>query len=108
MKYSRKDIILFLATGFGISRYAPQPGKGTAGSLVALLLFLLIPSASGRTYWTFLILFTVLAVYVAGEAEKILNEKDSPLIVIDEFVGVFVSLTFLPKRFGILLFGFVL
>ncbi|HLD30413.1 MAG TPA: phosphatidylglycerophosphatase A [bacterium] len=107
MTINREKIIIFLATGFGISPYAPHPGRGTVGSLAALLVYLILPG-NIHFYWPFLVLFTAAAVYISGEAEKILGEKDPAIIVIDEFAGVFLSLAFLPKKFGIILLGMVI
>ena len=38
----------------------------------------------------------------------IIISKDSPLIVIDEFAGMFFALAFLPKQFGVIIIAFIL
>ena len=122
MTINREKIIIFLATGFGISPYAPHPGRGTVGSLAALLVYLILPgsinnifakpeSSKRNTLHGISVSLDCLRhhnVYISGEAEKILGEKDPAIIVIDEFAGVFLSLAFLPKKFGIILLGMVI
>jgi len=103
----KDKIVLFFATGFNVSYYAPHPGKGTIGTLVAMLLYFIIPT-SPSFYWIFLIIFTGFAVYISGVAEILLGEKDSPLIVIDEFAGYFFTMAFLPKTFLLAVVGFAL
>jgi phosphatidylglycerophosphatase A len=92
----RKQIILFLATGFyvGYIPFAP----GTFGTLVGLpfcLLFTLI-----GTKWAFLLTLVIIcfAIGIAHQAEKNLQKKDPGLIVIDEMAGILV--TFLAISFN--------
>ncbi|RLD17372.1 MAG: phosphatidylglycerophosphatase A [Caldiserica bacterium] len=103
----RNKIILFIATGFNISYYAPQPGKGTVGTLIAMIIYFLLP-VNPSFYWIFLIIFTIFAIFISGEAEKIIGEEDSPLIVIDEFAGYFFTMAFIPKSFFMAMIGFFL
>ncbi|HAM52279.1 MAG TPA: phosphatidylglycerophosphatase A [Nitrospiraceae bacterium] len=68
---------------------------GTFGSLVAMLIFASLKP--GNTAAISLLLFTVLiGTFSAQQAEKLMNEKDSRHIVIDEFAGYAVSVLFLP------------
>ena len=53
-------------------------------------------------------LFLAVAVWIAGEAEKIFNKKDSGLIVIDEMAGFLVTLYGIPLTGVSLLVGFLL
>ncbi|MDA0709682.1 MAG: phosphatidylglycerophosphatase A [bacterium] len=83
-----------IATGFfsGYSVIAP----GTAGSAVALILYCLLPDL-GFWQWTALLLITTLvAVYTSGQGEKAWG-KDPGYVVIDEVVGFFVTVCFLPQ-----------
>jgi phosphatidylglycerophosphatase A len=52
--------------------------------------------------------FTLLAVYAAGEAERIFDRKDSPRIVIDEIVGLLWSLAFVGPTIGRIVLAFFL
>jgi phosphatidylglycerophosphatase A len=99
-------LIKVAATGFG-SGYAPI-APGTAGSLVGIVIYL----ALTRLPWPFqlatILLLTLFAVYVSGEAEKIFNKKDSSYIVIDEIVGQQFALFFVPPTILYIALGFFL
>jgi phosphatidylglycerophosphatase A len=86
--------------------YIPK-APGTAGTAAALLLlFLIKPSAP-----VFLLLIlgaTVLGVMVSDRAEKILKDKDSSHIVIDEAAGYLFAMAFLPQTVGYLIAAFIL
>lgn len=79
-----KNIILMLASGFGLG-YTPK-APGTVGSLLGLVLAFWFPS---NLY--LVIGVSLLGVLVAHEAEKILEEHDSPIIVIDEVAGFLIA-----------------
>ncbi len=85
-----KTVIKLIATGLG-SGYSPF-APGTAGTLVAIPLYLALSPLSWPLYLASVSLLTLLAVYASGEAEKIFGRKDSPRIVIDEIVGFLWSL----------------
>jgi phosphatidylglycerophosphatase A len=98
--------IKFLATGFFIG-YLPF-APGTFGTVL-----------SGAVYYFFfpqdiklrlIILFAsiVLAVFLSGAAEKIFNKRDDSKIVIDEIVGFFAVLVFIPQVCKFQLAAFVL
>jgi phosphatidylglycerophosphatase A len=78
---------------------------GTFGSLAGLFLFYII---RGNKFSCALItLFLVLLGFlVSGQAEKIFQKKDPPVVVIDEVSGMLLSLLFIPfdSRFIILAF----
>lgn len=79
-----KNIILLLASGFGLG-YTPK-ASGTVGSLLGVVLALLFPN---NLY--LVVGMGLLGVLVAHEAEKILEEHDSPKIVIDEIAGFLIA-----------------
>src|SRR6187455_1182092 len=87
-----------LATGFG-SGYSPI-APGTAGSLVGLLLFwplrrLPTPALLAVVAVSFLV-GTAAATSVARRAGR----KDPGIVVVDEVVGMWTSLLFLPFTVG--------
>ena len=106
-----------IATGFGsgFSPFAP----GTAGALVAILL--LMPFMYFEeirfdfdNYWLaelpfigVILLFHFLGVKSANEMEKEWGH-DAQRIVVDEMVGVWISLIFMPLNWLTLLLAFVL
>ncbi len=94
-----------IGSGF-YSGYFPV-APGTAGSLVALLIYF-IPGFSNPLFMIAAILAaTWMGVYVSGRFEDVYG-KDPAFCVIDEFVGMWISLLFLPKVFWIILVAFIL
>jgi phosphatidylglycerophosphatase A len=83
----------FLATGF-YSGYAPI-APGTAGSAVAWLIFILIPGLRDLPLLLLIVLVFFIGVKVATDVEKT-DGHDASVIVIDEMVGMWVSLLILP------------
>ncbi|NPA15560.1 MAG: phosphatidylglycerophosphatase A [Deferribacteres bacterium] len=86
----RSPKVLFLTgLGAGLSPVAP----GTAGSVVGLLLYLLFLSKMPCIIALFVILFVMgLSIHFCEESVALFGEEDSPKIVIDEIVGMWVSL----------------
>jgi len=89
--------------GAGFSPVAP----GTAGSLLAVLLVYFL---SPFPVWIFILVLIILffaGVYTGTQIEK---EKghDPSLVVIDEFVGMGISLLFLDKDWRFYLIAFIL
>ena len=100
----KRFIIYTIGTGLG-SGYIPI-APGTAGSLIALLIYFLFPLSSVHWLLISVLLFFV-GVWVGSEIEK--NEGDDPgLVVIDEMVGQWLAVIFLPPTLVTLLIGFVL
>ena len=93
MKF-RNRTVLFLATGFftGTVPFAP----GTFGSLIGLPLFFFLSHLNILRSFAWVLLFVIFSVWIASAAEKILNEEDSPRIVIDEIAGMTVVFLGLP------------
>jgi len=95
-----------LATGFG-SGYSPI-APGTAGTAVGLLLFLplqLLPAGAqlAATVVTF-----VVGVFAGTHVARRASLKDPGIVVIDEIVGLWVSLLFLPFTPAVAALGFLL
>ncbi len=80
----KKNIIVLLASGFGLG-LVPK-GPGTFGTLFGLVLAVLVPD---NIY--LVIGISLLGVWVSHEAEKALEEHDSPKIVIDEVAGFLIA-----------------
>ncbi|MFK7908806.1 MAG: phosphatidylglycerophosphatase A [Chitinophagales bacterium] len=100
----------FFATGF-YSGYAPK-APGTAGSLLAAVLLGLAAYFVPQWVNTYsliavILLFFIIGVIAADQLEETLG-KDPGCIVIDEFVGMWITLLFLPINWFTLLIGFVL
>jgi phosphatidylglycerophosphatase A len=81
------NLKLWVAQGFGVGRI--PFGPGTFGSLVGLLWFaiLLVP----RNLWFFsagTLVGIALSVWLCGEGEKILKQKDPGSVVLDEIAAI--------------------
>ncbi len=88
----RKFFIYGFGTGLGTG-YAPI-APGTAGSLLGLVLFFLFPL--NGWYW---LAITVLVFFIGVWTSTIIEKEkgeDPPIVVIDEVVGQWVALLFIP------------
>ncbi|HSB33419.1 MAG TPA: phosphatidylglycerophosphatase A [Nitrospirota bacterium] len=101
-----RAVVLFIAQGAysGKSPFAP----GTAGTAVAILLFLGVRNLSPVSYGTLCVVLCIIGTWTADEAELILGRKDHPSIVIDEIAGYLISLFLVPPTWGFVIAGFFL
>jgi phosphatidylglycerophosphatase A len=98
--------ILKLIATLGFIGYIPV-APGTFGSLAALAAFMFLrPSISLQV--AILLIMIPLATISSHVAERLLNEKDSSHIIIDEFCGYFLSVLFVPCSAGYALAAFFL
>ena len=81
---------------------------GTFGTLPGLPICWLL-SRIDLSITVFLIVLTIpLAIWISGKAERLIGKKDPGSIVIDEIVGMIVTLAGLPFNAITVGFGFVL
>jgi len=100
-----KTLLKYIATA-GFIGYIPF-APGTFGSLLGLILFIIFkPSITAHIL--IIIFGTIIGIYASTTAEKIFNEKDSGRIVIDELIGFFVSVFYLPHTPGFIFAAFFL
>lgn len=99
------QLIMAIATGMFIGRIPMAPG--TWASLAALLPWLLIRNLSLPVYLAVLATVFVIGFFAAGSAEKILDQPDSGAIVIDEILGMFITLTQAPAHPAAWILGFI-
>jgi phosphatidylglycerophosphatase A len=101
-----RRLAILLATwgGVGFSPFAP----GTAGTLAAIPIFLLLSLLPLWIYLPCVLGIALLACWAAEAAERIFHEKDPHCVVIDEAVGLFITMTALPVTWTYLVAGFVL
>ena len=86
----------WLSTIFKIGYLPIAPG--TWGSLVALLIwYLIIGHISTVTLIGLIVVIFALGVYTSSITEINMATKDPSVIVIDEWVGQWIALLFLPK-----------
>lgn len=95
-----------IATGLGAGKMKKAPG--TWGSLAAFVPWLFIKDLAPATYFTILVLVFILGFFVSGSAEKILDSPDAGCIVIDEILGMFITLMVAPSHPAAWVLGFVL
>lgn len=105
-----RSVVILLATGFG-SGYSPV-APGTAGSIVgALLVWVVFGPMWQASVPLALIVFVVAfaaSCRLAGEAERIFNEHDSPKIVIDEVLGMAATMFLNPLGWQYMAAGFLI
>lgn len=97
--------MLALATGFAVGRIPRAPG--TFGTLLGVPICFGLAEI-GVVAAAFVVGGLILgAVWVAGEAERLLGQKDAPCIVIDEIVGMVIALAGAPLTPLHLVAGFI-
>ncbi len=94
------------ATGL-YSGYLPK-APGTWGSLAGLLLFLPLRTLPLPVYGAVVLALLILGISAAGAAEKILDQSDPGVVVIDEIVGILITLFAAPDKPWIWLAGFLI
>ena len=97
---------LTLVATIGFLGYFPF-APGTIGTLFALVLFLLT-DVPVYAHFLIIIIGALLGIHASTVAEKRLEEKDSKKIIIDEFIGFYVSVFYLPRTFGFVIAAFLL
>lgn len=78
------------------------------GSLVGILLYIPLSYLTLGSYLVTLLALIFLAAWASTIAEILLGEKDSQKIVIDEVVGILVTLALVPYSWKFMLAGFML
>lgn len=101
-----RDPVLLLAFGFG-SGLAPK-APGTWGTLAAIPFFLLLNQLSASIYLLILLIATIAGIYLCGQAAERLGVHDHPGIVWDEFVGLWITLLWVPEGWIWIFAGFLL
>lgn len=99
-------LFLFIATGAG-SGYLPK-APGTWGSLAGVLLWSGLYQLDIDMYMAVVTTLFVIGTAAAGAAEKLLDQGDPGLVVIDEIVGQLIALALAPAHPLAALAGFAL
>jgi phosphatidylglycerophosphatase A len=103
----RRQVILFLATMGGAGYLPGMPG--TWGSLAALPVWWLMQRHLSPWGYLFAWLgLLAVSLWVAGEAWSMLGQSDHPTIVLDEAMGLFIALAWVPPKWLWVLLGFIL
>ena len=93
-----------VATFFYLGKLPIAPG--TWGSMGALILWLFLPVTTSVHLSVILLLF-VLGVYSSHKVAKYMQVHDPSEVVIDEAVGMGISLFMLPHSYGLYLLAFI-
>jgi phosphatidylglycerophosphatase A len=105
------NLSVLISTLFGTGYFSKIPG--TAGTLIAALVYLLLPIKlfdnleNNVIFLIWILILSLIAVFFISKAEKKLGH-DSNKIVLDEFMGYFIAVVFLPKTVLIAIFAFIL
>lgn len=80
---------------------------GTFGSIIGLLIFF---SLNYSTLLLLIVTFSllVLGLWSSAKAERVFKQKDHRCIVIDEVLGMLISLLFIPFDLKLVMIGFFL
>ena len=98
--------IHLLAFGFGAGLSPKAPG--TMGTIVAVLIYLLLPSMPPIIYAGLVLLSFVFGIWICGKTAEDLGVHDHGGIVWDEFVGYWITMFMAPSGLFWVLLGFVL
>lgn len=101
-----RNPIHLIACGFG-SGLAPK-APGTFGTLAAIPFWLVLQSVSWPIYWLIVIAAFVFGVFVCGRTARDIGVQDHGAIVWDEFVGLWITLAFIPLNIVWIALGFAL
>ncbi|MGC8678025.1 MAG: phosphatidylglycerophosphatase A family protein [Hydrogenobaculum sp.] len=100
-----KDLFLkVIATGFGLGKAPVAPG--TVGTLSAIPFIYLL----GNNFFEkllFFIVFIPLGVVASQYVIDITGNKDPDEVVVDELVGYFITMMFVPHTFWWMVLGFL-
>lgn len=95
-----------LAFGFG-SGLAPR-APGTAGTLLAVAIYIPLSWLSWQVYLAVVILALMAGIWICGRVSEELGEHDHGGIVWDELVGFWITMFMAPSGLFWLAFGFLL
>ena len=102
----RNNLIVFFATGFFTGFLPTMPG--TWGTFASIPLVIISHRLTSTLQTVATLVFVALAVYIAGRAEVLFEDRDARPIVIDEMAGFLITLLWLPLNLLTLFLGFLL
>ncbi len=101
-----RAFVVLLASGFG-GGYIPI-APGTAGTLVAIPIFLGLSRIPSPLFELTIFTFFFVASWISGEAQGLWGRRDDPRIVIDEILGYLITMLWAPKTTLFVVLGFFL
>ena len=100
-----RSVLHWVAFGAGAGLFPRAPG--TAGTVVAVPIFLAIGTAPLAVYGLGLAFVIGVGIWVCGRTARDLGVHDHPGIVLDEIAGYLVTMTALPFEWPWIVAGFV-
>ena len=104
LKMNRFILLLATGLGAGFSPFAP----GTAGTLVAIPIELLLSHIRSPVYELTILTFFFFSSWIAEKAQNHWQKIDDRRIVIDEIMGYFLTMLWIPKTLFFISVGFLL
>lgn len=101
-----RRLATWVAMGFGAGRVPRAPG--TAGTLIAIPIFLAATQLSSYAYLLLVVAMFFAGVAICGVATRALGRADPPQVVWDEIVGYLVTMFMAPVGWGWIVVGFLL
>ena len=101
-----RNPVHFLA--FGLGSGASPVAPGTAGTVLAALIYWLLPSMNIVVYSLFVLASFVLGIWLCGKTAADIGVHDHGGIVWDEFTGFWITMLLAPPGLLPLLAGFLL
>lgn len=101
-----KNPVVLIAVGFG-SGLAPK-APGTAGTVVAVPLYLLMQSLPLVSYLLITTCLFIAGIWICAYTAEKLGVHDHPSIVIDEIVGYLITMVAAPEGWLAVAIGFIL
>ncbi|MBN1622579.1 MAG: phosphatidylglycerophosphatase A [Endomicrobiales bacterium] len=95
-----------LASGFGVGYFPLAPG--TLGTLLSAFIYWYLFPKNNLLILSITALTAVISLEICSKAENAFGIKDDKRIIIDEIVGFWITMLFLPKRLEILFTAVVL
>lgn len=93
---------------FGLGSGAMPVAPGTFGTLMSIPFFLLLQHLPVCWYVILLILLTYAAIKLCDTVQRELKVHDHHGMVIDEFIGYWVTMIAAPRGWGWVILGFIL
>lgn len=101
-----RNPVHFLSLGFGSGLFPVAPG--TAGTLAAIPVYLLLARLDLSAYLLVTSLMFAVGIYLCGVTSRELGGDDHPAIVWDEIVGYVITMIAVPPKIEWLIAGFLL
>lgn len=101
-----RNPVHFAAFGFGSGAAPVAPG--TFGTLMGVALYLLLPAMTWTLYLLFLLVATLVGIWLCDRTARDIGVHDHGGIVWDEFVGYWITMFMAPEGWPWIVAGFAL